>query len=455
MRNINVLLTMLAVLLFTATAHADLVGLGLNTTYGSIVYNSDDSITLSETGGHDFWGNNDRGFLAYEAMPVSGDGEIIARLKYDTSGGGWSRIGIDWRESLAPNAARFGADLADSNGGKIENSHRNNTGNNMERDGDVNNQTLDWNWVRVTREGNVFQAYRSPDGSDWTAYGAASTINFAGAEGYVGIFAHGRNNNSFTTATFSNLGGFLTQADGDLNSIGSGFWDVAATWNGTVVGGVPTDMSLVTIDDTLGLPDVVTVRDMTSIAKRLTIQDASSLAIQAGQLLTVDGTVTATGTGPIAFGTGAQLVANGGGSIATVTTTGDNTLNTGGAMSVATWTDSATAGTLTKAGDGRLTLDNSGGTIDLDNTTVRISGGTLAFQDGLDPLGGAVLPVQLDGGTFSIEGVVGTAEGVVNYGLYNGASNNANLTDIADGAVNGQNGGLCALTPTETSAGGG
>ncbi|NQU20127.1 MAG: hypothetical protein HQ567_02510, partial [Candidatus Nealsonbacteria bacterium] len=208
------------------------------------------------------------------------------------------------------------------------------------------------------------------------------------------------------------------------------------------------EFAIAAVIDTAGA--VVTVEANHSAAA-LTLTGAQ-LTIGAGNTLTVTNGVAAD-TGTIAFGAGAQLVA-GSGSITAVTTNGSNTLDIGGNMSVANWTDGA-AGTFTKAGNGMLSLDNSGDTIDLDNTTLKISGGGLAFRDGPDPLGGAAQPVQLDGGMFSIRGALDTVEGVVNYGLYNGANNNANLTDIDDGAVNGQNGGLFALTPNETSAWGG
>ncbi|NQU21635.1 MAG: hypothetical protein HQ567_10155, partial [Candidatus Nealsonbacteria bacterium] len=356
MRNLTLLLTMLAMLLFAATAQADLVGVSFGGATGSLQDNGDDTFTILDAGGHDMWNNSDTGYGVYESM-VSGDGEIIARLKYDSSGGAWSRIGLDWRESLDADSRRFSATLSDADGGKVENSHRYDTGGATQRDLDIDNTGLDWHWLKITRTGNDFQVWDSVDGVAWLAQGPVSTIDFASADGYVGFYAQGRNNNAtpgaadHTTATFANLGGLLFQSDGDLNSIGSGFWDVAGTWAGTVIGGVPTDLSIVTIDDTAAVADVVTVRDLTSAAGQLTIQDASSLVIQAGRALTVGGPVTVNSTaataadilgtlraqslqldaGRVAIGNAGLLHATGSATLTggTVTTTGGGQLSVG------------------------------------------------------------------------------------------------------------------------------
>jgi len=442
MRNLWTLLIVVTLLALAGTVQAGLVGVSFGGATGSLVDNGDSTFTIPDAGGHDMWNNSDTGYGVYESM-VSGDGEIIARMKYDVSGGEWSRIGLDWRESLDADSRRFGATLADANNGKVENSHRHDTGGATQRDLDINDTGLDWHWLKITRTGNDFQVWDSVDGVAWLAQGPVSTINFASADGYVGFYAQGRNNNAtpgaadHTTATFANLGGLLTQADGEVNSDGIGYWDVAATWAGTVPGGVPTDMSIVTIDNTAAVADVVTVRDMTSVAKALTIQDASSLVIQPGRLLTVGGAVNVNSTAATAVNVAGSLVANSldvaaGSNVAvgvagTITATNVNLMGTA----------------LNLVGGARLRV----GTAPFGGSAVEVTGGgMLSIQDTV------VLPdTELAGGTFQLRGANGVIPNMLRGARYNGGNNDDLLRNIDDGIDgNGLNGGLLARTPTYT-----
>ena len=65
-------------------------------------------------------------------------------------------------------------------------------------------------WVRLVREGNLFSAYRSTNGTSWSLLGT-DTINMASTV-YVGLAVTSRNNSATSTATFTNVTARTTTA---------------------------------------------------------------------------------------------------------------------------------------------------------------------------------------------------------------------------------------------------
>ncbi|NQU20929.1 MAG: hypothetical protein HQ567_06565, partial [Candidatus Nealsonbacteria bacterium] len=137
-----------------------------------------------------------------------------------------------------------------------------------------------------------------------------------------------------------------------------------------------------------------------------------SLTIDAGQTLTVGGattvtspaTITINGTldtknfnndGMTTLPAGSTLL-SGGGTMAGITTLGDATVGGGNTTTL----NLAAASTFTKAGDGTLSAETVTAAA---NTTFRISGGTLAVG-GAKPLGDSTQALELDGGTIQIAG---------------------------------------------------
>ena len=59
-------------------------------------------------------------------------------------------------------------------------------------------------WVKVTRVGNVFTAYRSATGSGWTQVGTPQTI-IMGPSVYIGLAATSHNNGTLCTATIDSV----------------------------------------------------------------------------------------------------------------------------------------------------------------------------------------------------------------------------------------------------------
>jgi hypothetical protein len=60
------------------------------------------------------------------------------------------------------------------------------------------------NWIKLTRSGNVFNMYGSPDGVNWAQLGTSQTVSMA-TNVYVGLAVSNRTTSSLATATFDGV----------------------------------------------------------------------------------------------------------------------------------------------------------------------------------------------------------------------------------------------------------
>ena len=124
-------------------------------------------------GGGDIWGTSD-GFHFYYQELV-GNGTIIARLTEMPSGEGisaWAKAGVMMRNDLTPGSPNVMMSLDGTNGQRF--SYRTTKNGSSTRSG--NSKTTTPYWFKLTRIGNTFTGYSSPDGVTWTQVGPAATI---------------------------------------------------------------------------------------------------------------------------------------------------------------------------------------------------------------------------------------------------------------------------------------
>ena len=126
---------------------------------------------------------------------LCGNGEIIARV-LNISGGGWG--GIMLRETLDAGSKKVSLKVQAN--GSIRREIR------MTTNGPVNN--LNFNrpthvWLRLTRNGNNFVGYTSPDGSNWS-FAFSANVSMNGCI-YAGLFSESINASATTTVTFDNV----------------------------------------------------------------------------------------------------------------------------------------------------------------------------------------------------------------------------------------------------------
>ncbi|HUR57583.1 MAG TPA: fibronectin type III domain-containing protein, partial [Opitutaceae bacterium] len=162
---------------------------------GRMGYNSNGSWTVAGAGA-DIWGNADA--FAFESQPWSGDGEFVARVDAFSANNSWAKAGIMFREGLDPAARNVLVAAASANGSEMQT--RTSFGGTTTFAARAT--TVTPLWLKLTRQGSVFRAYRSADGVSWTDF-ATLTLDLSGPL-YVGLAVTSHEDGSLATALFSN-----------------------------------------------------------------------------------------------------------------------------------------------------------------------------------------------------------------------------------------------------------
>jgi len=137
----------------------------------------------------------------YVCQPMAGDGTIVARVVSLQGGSSYVAAGVMIRETLSASATN--AKTADWRSyGTIYFDVRATTGGSTTEPGGVS-AALPY-WVRVTRSGNTFTSYTSPDGMNWTQLGTSQTISMT-QNAYVGFAATSGTTTALATVTFDNV----------------------------------------------------------------------------------------------------------------------------------------------------------------------------------------------------------------------------------------------------------
>ncbi len=141
-------------------------------------------------------------WFRYVMQPMTGDCSITARVSSMTAGGSFPRAGVMIRQNLTATSA-FCASQAQPTNSSILLYRASGGGGTANTAGPT--LTIPNAWFRVTRVGNVFTSFTSPDGSAWTQLGTPQTITMAGTV-YVGLaWANGSSGALSTEARFDNV----------------------------------------------------------------------------------------------------------------------------------------------------------------------------------------------------------------------------------------------------------
>jgi chitodextrinase/regulation of enolase protein 1 (concanavalin A-like superfamily) len=177
--------------------HADigLVGLaGTASASGSAV-----NITAS---GQDIWDESDSAHFVYQTL--SGDGSIVARVNslFDGDGGvinQWSKAGVEIRSSLTDNSAHAMMAITPENGATFQ--WRASAGASTSMSTQAG-PTAPY-WVKLMRQGNVFSAFKSVNGTTWTLVGSAAISMPANV--CIGLIATAHQNDALCNAYFDSI----------------------------------------------------------------------------------------------------------------------------------------------------------------------------------------------------------------------------------------------------------
>jgi outer membrane protein assembly factor BamB len=157
------------------------------------------SLTLS-AGGFDIWASSDQFHFVWRRL--QGDAAVSARVENETDPSPDTKAGVMLRAGTGPLAPWYAVFVTPGVGVQVQ--YRDETG-------DISTQVADPAgtaplFVRVTRSGDVFTAYTSPDGDNWTAIGA-SAVPLVLMSGRLlgGLALCSHDGSSPATATFTNI----------------------------------------------------------------------------------------------------------------------------------------------------------------------------------------------------------------------------------------------------------
>jgi regulation of enolase protein 1 (concanavalin A-like superfamily) len=148
--------------------------------------------------GTDVWGTADAFHYAYRAL--TGDGTIVARVaSVQQNVNAWVKAGVMIRETLDPGSAHAFMLVSASKGVAFQ--RRGATGG-------ISTSTAGTlsaapQWVKLARNGDLFSAYESADGVNWTLVG---TDNIPmGTTVFVGLAVTSHTTGSAATCTFDGV----------------------------------------------------------------------------------------------------------------------------------------------------------------------------------------------------------------------------------------------------------
>ena len=147
--------------------------------------------------GNDIWGTSDA--FRYVYHPLTGDGQIVARVASLQNTSPWAKGGVMIRETLAANSRHAMMDITPGNGSEF--SRRLAPGGSTTvTAGPVVTAPY---WVKLVRSGNSFSGYVSSDGVNFVLVGS-STISMASSV-YIGVVDTSHNNAALCTAVLDGV----------------------------------------------------------------------------------------------------------------------------------------------------------------------------------------------------------------------------------------------------------
>jgi endonuclease/exonuclease/phosphatase family metal-dependent hydrolase len=148
-----------------------------------------------EGAGADIWGAADSFRFVYRTL--SGDGSIVTRVTGLEYVNGWTKAGVMLRESLNANSRHAFMLVSPANGLAFQ--RRTSTGGSSYSTSGGSGRAP--YWVKLTRSGSTFTAYKSADGTSWTKIGSQS-ISMTSTI-YAGVAVTSHVSGTLATGTFA------------------------------------------------------------------------------------------------------------------------------------------------------------------------------------------------------------------------------------------------------------
>jgi hypothetical protein len=168
---------------------------------GDATYDSTTATFTVKGAGADVWGTSDAFHYAYTTL--TGDGSIVARVVSTSNTAAWVKAGVMIRASLAANSAHAFMLVSYSKGLAFQ--RRTVSGGTSTSTAGV--LAAAPYWVRLDRAGDVFTAYQSPDGVNWTRVGSDTIpMGSSATPVYIGLGVSSHTTSATATGVFDNVG---------------------------------------------------------------------------------------------------------------------------------------------------------------------------------------------------------------------------------------------------------
>lgn len=165
-----------------------------------------------DASGSDIWGTVDEFHYAYR--PLSGNGQIKARVVSQTDTNPWAKTGVMIRETQDPDSKHAMLVLTPDNGSSFQ--YRSSTGGSMSSTTPGDGPTVPY-WVKLVRFGDLLASYKSADGTTW-AHVASQSVPMA-QDVWIGLCVTSHNDGTISTAEFDSVDVIDTLTpDIDLNN---------------------------------------------------------------------------------------------------------------------------------------------------------------------------------------------------------------------------------------------
>ena len=174
-------------------------------------YSVDGDVYTVKGSGEDIWRESDSFHYVY--VPLTGDGEISARVVGMTDTNAWAKVGVMIRETLDAGSKNVLCYMTPDHGKSFQNRTQTNQGSYHSNSEGYSTP----HWVRLVRQGDKFYAYHSDDGETWVLHPASSgtdnpvTISMAQTV-YIGLAVTSHSDGQICTAIFEDVtfGGEVT-----------------------------------------------------------------------------------------------------------------------------------------------------------------------------------------------------------------------------------------------------
>ncbi len=180
---------------------------------GALVSDTADATTVVtiDGGGADIWGTEDA--FHYHYAPVSGDFDVTVQSIAVENTDIWAKAGLMVRESLGADASN--AMIRRRPNGEVSLQWR------PERsEGTTSVGGTEADWLRLVRNGDTLEAYRSTDSESWTTIGVLTDADIDLSESVsVGLAVTSHSVGTSCTATFQGLSGIDPVRNDDIGGV--------------------------------------------------------------------------------------------------------------------------------------------------------------------------------------------------------------------------------------------